>query len=79
MEAEIIPMCEDQGMAVVPWEALGGGKLLSTEQRRKQEENPEARVDSTTKSDIKLCNALERLAEEKNTTLQAIVGEVSVF
>ena len=24
MEAEIIPMCEDQGMAIVPWAALGG-------------------------------------------------------
>ncbi|KAK7422969.1 hypothetical protein QQX98_001259 [Neonectria punicea] len=72
MEAEIIPMCEDQGMAVVPWEALGGGKLLSTEQRRQQKENPDARVGSSTKPDVELCDALERLAEEKNTTLQAI-------
>lgn len=31
MEAEIIPMCQDQGMAVVPWAALGGGQLLSSE------------------------------------------------
>lgn len=33
MEAEIIPMCHDQGMAIVPWVALGGGKLMSAAQR----------------------------------------------
>ncbi|KAI5358752.1 putative NADP-dependent oxidoreductase domain-containing protein [Septoria linicola] len=30
LEAEIIPMCEDEGLAVVPWSALGGGNLQST-------------------------------------------------
>ncbi|KPM46423.1 Norsolorinic acid reductase A [Neonectria ditissima] len=72
MEAEIIPMCEDQGMAVVSWNALGGGSLLSTEQLREQEKNPDARAGSTKRLNVELCDALEKLAEEKNTTLQAI-------
>jgi len=65
-------MCEDQGMAIVAWEALGGGQLLSAEQRREQEQNPDARKGP--QPDIAVCNALERLAEKKNTTVQAIVG-----
>ncbi|TKW50478.1 Norsolorinic acid reductase [Colletotrichum tanaceti] len=42
-EAEIIPMCEDQGMAVVSWANLGGGQLLTSEQREKLEKDPDAR------------------------------------
>ncbi|KAK6219440.1 hypothetical protein LQW54_002172 [Pestalotiopsis sp. IQ-011] len=34
MEAEIVPMCEDQGMGITTWSSLGGGQLLSAEQRR---------------------------------------------
>ncbi|KAK5275109.1 hypothetical protein LTR40_013627, partial [Exophiala xenobiotica] len=43
MEAEIIPMCEDQGMAIVSWASLGGGALLTAEQRKKNEQDPDAR------------------------------------
>ncbi|RSL57425.1 hypothetical protein CEP53_006473 [Fusarium sp. AF-6] len=42
MEGELIPMCEDQGMAIVPWAALGSGQLLSAEQRRERENDPDA-------------------------------------
>ena len=37
MEAEIIPMCEDQGMAIVLWAVLGGDQLLLAEQRKQKE------------------------------------------
>ena len=37
MEGEVIHMCEDQGMAVVPWGALGSGSLLTAEQRKERD------------------------------------------
>lgn len=74
MEGEIIPMCEDQGMAIVPWAALGGGQLLSAEQRKQRTNTPGARKHPLLSSnDVKVCEALEKIAKEKGTTLQATV------
>jgi aryl-alcohol dehydrogenase-like predicted oxidoreductase len=42
-EAEIIPVCEDQGMAIVPWAALGGGQFMSFEEIKWKESDPDAR------------------------------------
>ncbi|KAF2170318.1 hypothetical protein M409DRAFT_64103 [Zasmidium cellare ATCC 36951] len=74
MEAEIIPMCQDQGMAIMPWAALGGGQLLSAEQREKLKEdgNASGRQANITEKNIRVSNALEKLATAKNTTLQAV-------
>lgn len=76
MESEIIPMCEDQGMAIVSWASLGGGQLLTADQRKKIEEDPNAGKGyyTATEDDIKVCDVLEKLAKENNTTLQAIVS-----
>lgn len=74
MEEDIIPMCEDQGMGIVPWAALGAGQLLSAEQRRAQEQNPDSRKGTSSKEISAVCDTLESLAQRKNTTLQAIVG-----
>ena len=81
MEAEIIPMCEDQGMAIVPWAALGGGQLISTEQRKTQEETPGARQSRAPQSenDLRVCEALEKVAKEQSTTLQAVVSTIICF
>lgn len=74
MEAEIIPMCEDQGMAIVPWAALGGGQLMSAEQRKQKEQDPGARKGyGLGANDARVCEVLEETAREKATTLQAIV------
>ncbi|KAL3447456.1 NADP-dependent oxidoreductase domain-containing protein [Aspergillus insuetus] len=74
MEAEIIPMCEDQGMAVVPWAALGGGLLLSAEQRRQREENLAGQKSyyDVGPREIAISDALERIAESKGTNVQSI-------
>ena len=75
MEAEIIPMCEDQGMSIVPWAALGGGQLMSAEERKQKEGDPQARqARYPNPNDIKVCEALDRIAASKKTTLQAIVS-----
>ncbi|KAH7138456.1 NADP-dependent oxidoreductase domain-containing protein [Dendryphion nanum] len=74
MESEIVPMCEDQGMAIVTWASLGGGQLATAEQRKKFQEDPDAGKGFYTLSpeDVKVCDVLERLASEKSTTFQAI-------
>jgi aryl-alcohol dehydrogenase-like predicted oxidoreductase len=75
MEAEIIPMCEDQGMAIVPWASLGGGQLQSAKQRQEKEKQPGARkARYPNPNDIKVSDALEKIAAAKQTTLQAVVS-----
>lgn len=76
MEAEIIPMCEDQGMAITSWASLGGGQLISKADRKKLEDDPNAGKGfySASEDDIKVCDVLEQLAEEKHATLQDIVS-----
>ena len=74
MEGEIIPMCQDQGLGVVPWASLGGGQLLSSEQRKKLESDPNqaGRQKSLSEKSIHVSDTLEAIAEEKKTNLQAI-------
>lgn len=68
-------MCEDQGMAIFPWAALGGGQLMTTKQRAEQKNNPNARIRyGSNELDIKVSEVLERIADRKATTLQAIVS-----
>lgn len=77
MEAELIPMCEDEGLAIVPWAALGQGQLLTEAQRKERANDPDARQgyhgDEQT---IKISAACEEIAKLKNTTLQAVVSSV---
>ena len=74
MEAEIVPMCEDQGMAIVAWAALGAGQLLSAEQREFREQTPGSRKGpEMSKNDLKVCEALEKIGNSKGVTIQATV------
>lgn len=78
MEAEIIPMCQDQGMAVVPWAALGGGQLMTAEQRKENEKKPDARkYHDMNEHTIRVSEALEKIANARDTTLQAVVSSAS--
>ncbi|KAF4971312.1 hypothetical protein FSARC_1831 [Fusarium sarcochroum] len=72
MEGEVIPMCEDQGMAVVPWGALGTGSLLSAAQRKERESDVDAPKMPVSETALRTSEALERIADRKGTTLQAI-------
>lgn len=75
MEAEIIPMCEEEGMAIVPWAALGGGNLLSAEQREQQETVKGARpARGLTDHQVEVSKVLEEISKEKSTTFQAVVS-----
>jgi aryl-alcohol dehydrogenase-like predicted oxidoreductase len=80
MEAEIIPMCEHQGMAIVPWAALGGGQLMSPEERKAKEQEPGARkARGLTQKDVKVSEILGQVAKSKGTTLQAVVSSLNTL
>ncbi len=77
MEAENIPMCEDQGMAIVSWASLGGGQLISAEDGETKLEDPEAhRGYGFGDVDVKVSTALEKVAESNKTTTQAVVSSM---
>ncbi|KAL4744074.1 NADP-dependent oxidoreductase domain-containing protein [Aspergillus similis] len=72
MEREIIPMCRDQGMGIAPWAPLGGGKFKSAEARKTASTGGSTRGAEMSESDIRISEALEKVAERKKTTLHAI-------
>ena len=77
MEGEVIHMCEDQGMAVIPWGTLGSGSLLTAEQQKERENDPNARdIKPSSETALKTSEALEAIAARKGTTLQAVVGHI---
>lgn len=74
IEREIIPMCRDQGMGLAPWAALGQGKLKSAEARKGTNSDGSSRASQLSEHDIKVSDALEKVAERKGSTLQGIVS-----
>lgn len=77
MEGEVIHMCEDQGMAVIPWGALGSGSLLTAEQRKARENDPDAPDTKPSETALRTSEALGKIAARKGTTLQAIVSHLA--
>jgi aryl-alcohol dehydrogenase-like predicted oxidoreductase len=89
LEAEIIPMCESEGLAVVSWASLGGGQLQPSTQREHaaaaaaEASNPShppgppittrPAVYSQSPASQAVCSAIEIIATDRATTFQAIV------
>ena len=67
-------MCQDQGLAIVPWQSLGGGSLLSEEQRKQLANDPKARKVPINEQSIRISKVLEDIARKYETTLQAVVS-----
>ncbi|KAK5116540.1 hypothetical protein LTR85_009165 [Meristemomyces frigidus] len=73
LEADLIPMAEDQGMAIVPWAALGGGSLRTKQQLEEAEKDPGGRKPrGMTEQHVRVSGVLEGIAGERGTTLQAV-------
>lgn len=72
MEREIVPMCEDQGMALAPWGPLGQGKFKTAE-ARKAAHDGSGRAAELTESDTKISEALEDVGKRHNATLHGVV------
>ncbi|KAK6065428.1 norsolorinic acid reductase [Seiridium cupressi] len=68
-EREIIPMGRAEGMGLVPWGALGGGKFKTEEQRHKGDQT---RAVNASEADIKVSKALETIAKRKNTIITSV-------
>ena len=68
-ERDIIPMARDDGMALAPWGALGGGQFKTDEQRKAQEGR---KFSLPTERQLKVSKALENIAERKGTLLTSV-------
>jgi len=76
-EREIIPMARHFGMALAPWDVLGGGRFQSKaalEERKKNNEGIRSIMGGPEQTDdeLKMSAALEEIANEHNVTLTAV-------
>ncbi|KAH9897655.1 Aldo/keto reductase [Cubamyces lactineus] len=78
-ERDIIPMCRHEGMALAPWEVLGGGKIRTDaeeEQRRKTGEKGRTMLSpdwERTETEKKVCKVLEEVAAQVGAkSIQAV-------
>lgn len=69
-ERDIIPMCADEGMGLAPWGSLGGGNFKTKKQR--EEMKGEGRQRPPTENQIKLTDALEKIADRMNTAITSV-------
>lgn len=74
MEREVIPMCRDQGMGIAPWGPLGGGKFKTAEARKAAQGDSSNRGAQLSETDVKISDALEKVAKKKGGTLHAVVS-----
>lgn len=78
MEREIIPMCRHFGMAIAPWDVLGGGKLQSKaamEERKKNNEGLRSMMGgSQTETEIKMSEVCEAIAKEHGLESPTVVA-----
>ncbi|KAL3464338.1 NADP-dependent oxidoreductase domain-containing protein [Aspergillus heterothallicus] len=70
MESEIVPMCRDQGMGIVPWGPLAQGKLKSSEVRKITSGGRSD--DDMTEDEIRVSDILDEVAKSKNASLPAV-------
>lgn len=71
-EREIIPMCREEGMGLAPWGALGGGKFKTEKQREARKQGAPGRAAEASDKDIKVSQALEAVANRKNTLITSV-------
>ena len=73
IEYEILPVCREEGLGVIPWSPLGGG-FLSGKYRRDEEPPEDSRIAGAGES---MEEAWERRATERNWRVLDAVGEIS--
>lgn len=71
-ERDIIPMAHDEGMALAPWGALGGGGFKTEEQRRIQQEQKEGRQAPASPEAIAVSRVLEKVAGRHGTLITSV-------
>jgi aryl-alcohol dehydrogenase-like predicted oxidoreductase len=73
LERELLPLCREEGLAVLPWSPLGGG-LLTGKYRRSEEPRQGTRAADRTPSAFLM---RERLKAERNFATAEAVGKVA--
>lgn len=68
-ERDIIPMAAEEGMALAPWGALGGGHFKTDEQRKSQEGR---KLGEASEAAIKISKVLEGIAKKKNAQITSV-------
>jgi len=78
MEREIIPMCRHFGMALSPWDAIGGGKFQSKKQLEERKKNNEGLRNmmggEQTEQEAKISEALTKVAEEHGLESPTVIA-----
>lgn len=65
-EREIIPMCLDEGMALAPWGAIGGGAFKTKAQRESAEPGGRNAKFMTLGNEEKVSDVLEKIANNRS-------------
>ena len=73
IEREILPVCLEEGLGVIPWSPLGGG-FLSGKYRRGEEPPRGSRISEAVES---MEEYWDRRATERNWAVLDVVGEIS--
>ena len=73
-EREIIPMSRHFGMALAPWDVIGGGKFQSTKQIEERKRVGEGLRSDQTEQEAKVSAALEKVAKEHNLESLSIIA-----
>lgn len=71
-ERDIIPMCKDEGMALLPYGALGSGRFQTEKGYEEREKSNPGRANKPSSIDRIVSKILEELAGAKNTTVTSI-------
>ena len=70
-ERDIMPMCEDEGMALAPWGALGQG-LFKTEEELEKSKGEGRNMGGPTDQTRAISNVLNKIAKAKGTAITSI-------
>ena len=71
-ERDIIPMCKDEGMGLVPYGTLGQGRFQTEAGFKEREKNNPGRKHSPSKVEKAVSRVFEELANEKNSKVTSI-------
>lgn len=73
LERDILPMCKDQGMAVVPWGAIGQGRFQTAAVFKERETNNPGRKNKVVTSKEKQVSlVLEKVGEAHGASIQEV-------
>lgn len=71
LERDVIPMCQDQGMAIAPWGVLGQGNLRTKKEFDTPKEGGRQRG-GPSETDKQVSAVLEEIADAKKSTIRSV-------